>query len=322
VRAWNVAIGSATPSAGCFRSGVVPPNSTIPGTTVEVLIWQTSTGTQFIALDELGTWQLGDAPTIRPPPAAEGLAWQRLESKPIGTSYLENRLTSQRFSFNDLSATTTQGTLTQRAQYSCTANTSACPTGDLRPFDAASCELTFSLNAQQVPLTAKWTTPVTPLVTGARRYLVAIDPMPVFTIATPSCFRNGQVPTGRSTYTETGSRAYAVWQTWTIGAQSFLRTDDGNWRLGDSPAIRLGADLLATGGTYVATTSTQNPQSSYVETRATRVSYPQLTTSEGMGPFELSSTYSCTGNCPTGNLAPFDAASCSASVGSVAVELP
>ena len=266
-RAYNLVIGGATPAASCFRSGVLPPNAAIPAGTVEALVWQ-SGGSQFITFDRTLTWKLGDAPSIRPPTATKGgsgtLAWQAIETRPIGALYTEARSTAAAFTFDSLATASTTGALQLRAEYACINGSQACPTGTLAPADAASCQLTLSFTAQLVPLTAKWTTPAAP-VTGAQTYLAAMDATPVRTIANPACFRNNMLPTGRGSLVEQNARELDLWQVFAVGPTSYLRTSQQTFMLGDAPAIRVSSDLASDGGVYLQTTSQQGTSTGYTE---------------------------------------------------------
>ena len=322
-------LASATLSASCFRSGVLPPNPTIPSRTIEVLVWSTSTGRQHIALAELGTIQLGDAPAIRPPEAVEGaqstLSWQTNVQRPIADQYVEVRQTSAQFTFADLAATSSTGTLAVSAQYACIVGRAACPTGSAAPQDSSSCALSIPFTVQEIPLTAKWTATQAP-VGGAARYLVAIDTAPVTSISVPSCFRNNNLPAGRGNSTQQNGRMLDVCQVFTIGSSSFLRLSPQTWNLGDAPTIRINGDLDVSMGAFVQRISQQLPISDqYVETRSTEVLVPLFSGAEAESRLDLRSVYSCAAglaSCPVGDASPQDAASCQVSMNSVAVRLP
>lgn len=329
-RAYNLSISGATLPASCYRNGVLPVNPTVAPRTLEVLVWNAGGTTRFIALGELLAYQLGDAPTIRPPTAVEGsgtsMAWLRNQQKPIADQYTEARQTQGSFTFVDLTASSTTGTLALNSQFACITNRTSCPVGAAAPADSVSCSTSLTVNAQAVPLTAKWTTPET-AVTGATKYLVALDYTPVQTISVPSCFRTNNLPAGRGNVTEQNMRELDVWQVFTIGPTSYLRTTRQTVNLGDAPTIRIDADLgSADGGSFTLNASLLTSFSGlYEETRSTAVNTSALATDVVSARVALSSSYSCTpgtSTCPVGTLAPADAASCQSVMTAVAVRLP
>lgn len=327
-RAFNLALSAVSLPASCFR-GTPPSPAMLPARTVEVLVWQGAGNAQFIALTELADYRLGDAPVIRSPDAVQGsdrvFAWLENEQRPVQDQYTEARQKLLRFTFTDLTADSTTGTLDLNAQYACINGRLACPTGAALPPDAASCSVSIPFAAQAVPLGTRWTTPTAP-VSGASRYLVAIDASPVRALSVPSCFRNNNLPAGRASVTEQNSRLLDVWQTFSIGSTNYLRTSQWTWKLGDSPDIRVNADLSATGGDYTLSTNTVMPiGASYTETRMTSISTAVISGDTASLQLELASSYSCAAGqspCPVGDAVPADAASCSAALNASAVRVP
>lgn len=329
-RAYNLSISGATLPASCYRNNMPPANPTVAPRTLEVLVWNVGGTAHYIALGELLPYQLGDAPTIRPPEAVEGtariLGWVRNTQTPINDQYTEARQMEASFAFADLTASSTTGTLSLSSQYACIRNRGDCPVDSMAAADAASCNATLTFSAQAVPFTAKWATPEA-AVTGATKYLVSLDYTPVKTISVPSCFRNNSFPAGRGNAAEFNMRDLDVWQVFTIGPSTYLRTTRQTLYLGDAPAIRIDADLSSMdGGAFVLNTSRLTPFSGlYEETRSTAVSTSPLTADVVPARIDLSSSYSCTpgtSTCPAPDLAAADAASCQSTVNAVAVRLP
>jgi hypothetical protein len=309
---------------------VLPPNPTLPSRTLEVLIWQTTAGRQFIALADLGSIQLGDAPIIRAPEGVEGSngTLQTLTNvqRPVADQYTEARQTTARLVFSALSTNAPTGTLELGAGYACLAGRAACPVGAAAPADSVSCSLTIPFTAQEVPVTARWTRPSVPIA-GAETYLVAIDPAPLMTLATPSCFRNNNLPAGRGSVTTMNGRALDLWQVTTTGSTRALNVMQQTFMLGDAPTITLDAELPEVSGSFLKTTSVQKPiADQYTEVRATRVTVPGFTGPEATTRLELQSQYACVKglvDCPVGDASPQDAASCQVILSNVvAVKVP
>ncbi len=168
-----------------------------------------------------------------------------------------------------------------------------------------------------------------------RIYRVAVDDSNLRLISTSSCFRNNQLPTGRSNSTETGFRAEDEWVIWNgisndkgeqieyldLGAQSF--------KVGDAPTITVGNLIEGTQKTFSALRGVQEPISdSYTHARQTQITvkFDDYSASP-VGTIALNAQYACIKNrvgCPGGpegtpsDLAPPDAASCTTSLSFVA----
>lgn len=322
LRAFNLNIAGATLPASCWRGGVAPPNSTFPAQTVEVLVFGGDTSEQYVGLQYLSPLRLGDSPIIRPPPAVHGedgvFAFLENRQTPMGTQYTEARQTQLRFSFDDVNAASTTGTLDLNAQYACIMGSGACPSGASRPVDAESCNVTLNFTAQSVPVTPAWTTPASAL-NGATRYLVTFDETPARAISTPSCFRNNNVPAGAEAIQTQNARRLEVWQ----ATSTHLRVPLQVWRLGDAPEIRINGDLPLATNVYTHQQQLTVNGADFSEVRQSTASIDRLAGDVAHVSFELASMYSCiqgAGTCPTGAAAPADAASCSVTLDTVTAQ--
>ncbi len=323
LKAFNLNIIGATVPASCWRGGVAPADPAFPAQTVEVLVFGGEAGEQYLALSNLSAQKLGDSPTIRPSPAVRGedgvFAFLENRQTPMGTQYTEARQAELRFSFVDVNAASTTGTLELKAQFACIRGQTDCPMGAARPLDAESCDLTLNFTAQSVPVSPTWTTPVPTALNGATRYLVTFDATPARAISTPSCFRNNTVPTGVEAVQMQNALQLEVWQ----ANSTHLRVPLQVWRLGDAPEIRINGDLPLATNVYTHQQQLTVNGADFSEVRQSTASINRLAGDVAHVSFELASMYSCiqgAGTCPTGAAAPADAASCSVTLDTVTAQ--
>lgn len=327
-RAYQLTIeGTSIVSPSCYRENILPSAPDVePLRTLEVLVWDTSTGEQFVSLAELQPYTLAHSPTITPPQGARmdttkgHFVFQRnVQSVFPGRNAFEIRQTQLELTFADSSAASTTGTLKLTSQYTCAAGGDACPTPNPTPDSASSCSAVLAFNAQQVPVTAKWTTPTGAALGGATRYLTAsVQPMS----NDPSCFYRNVL-----TYphvAENGAVDLDVWQRTASGDR--IRTAPMTFQLGSAPTVHVMDDFVSNAGVYEVTshTATPFPGVQATEERDTRVSFTFAGGSEVHGMLQLSAQYACIPGsepCPDPNPSR-DSASCSMSTDFVAVQLP
>ena len=162
-----------------------------------------------------------------------------------------------------------------------------------------------------------------------RLYRVAIDATPIRTISVPSCFRNNNLPAGRGNRTEQNYRQEDEWVIWNGTEQTeYLDMGTQSFDLGEAPTIRVVDLIEGTDKSFSALRNEQKPISDqWTEARQTQISVKFNDYSfSPTGAIALNAQYACIKNrvgCP-GNegtpqdLAPPDAASCTASLNFVA----
>lgn len=149
-----------------------------------------------------------------------------------------------------------------------------------------------------------------------RIYRVSVDTTPLRTIADPSCYKNGQLPSGQQE-TLSNFRTEAQWVIWDSGdGKQYLDTGSNHFQIGDAPEIVV-QDVIECGsactGTFQGARTVTNPFPGFQNTTETRQTSITVTfNDEGAAPagtVQLRAQYACVGNCPNPNPVP-DSVSC------------
>ena len=147
-----------------------------------------------------------------------------------------------------------------------------------------------------------------------RIYRVALDRTPEKTIADPSCYKNGQLPSG-SQVSEVNYREEHQWVIWDSGdGKQYLDLGSASFQLGNAPKIVV-SEMIETSqnGTFQGSRNETNPFPAIQNTTETRqTSITVAFNDEGAAPtgsVQLKAQYACVGNCPNPNPMP-DSVSC------------
>ncbi len=147
-----------------------------------------------------------------------------------------------------------------------------------------------------------------------RIYRVALDRTPEKTIADPSCYKNGQLPSGAQV-SEVNYREEHQWVIWDSGdGKQYLDLGSLTFQLGNAPKINVSEMIETTqNGTFQGSRNETNPFPGIQNTTETRqTSITVVWNDEGAGPtgnVQLKAQYACVGNCPNPNPMP-DSVSC------------
>lgn len=205
-RQYELTLSGSPLSGSCFHNGVP---ASLPASTMRVLLW-TVGSRRFVAFQSPPRIQLGDAPEVVFPQAAEGstsanaISFLFSEQVPVSDQYTDARQTQASLEFDSFDAPT-NGSLTLNAQYACIRNRADCPTQPLE----TSCQAaqTFTLTAEGVsPL---WFT-VTQNFPSYDTYLVAWSMEPVQQVSVPTCFRNSMLPATGNRVSQNARELYVM----------------------------------------------------------------------------------------------------------------
>jgi hypothetical protein len=277
----------------CWNDGGVPSDYTLAGETFEVLVVQRQT----LGVLGMTPQRLGDSPTITVGQAFGGnensYEWTSTHVSPSGV-----RGTLARFDFDRLDTRETAGTLRLESAWSCPRFTT-CPV----PSDGRSCSVERRFVASAIEPNAAWTAVTTPVLAGAKPYLVVIDlgalSRPEGDCVTP------EMPATREL--TPNARAIEAWQI----AWPLVRAPTRTYALRGAPVVEAQSDFGPFSQERVAESD------GGVDARETRTTTATLNlpcgNTGGRG-LELTSRYECAGSGCASLPLPEDRGTCSVSV--------